>query len=117
MARQMQSICRHNQNESLWNSDLVGYFQRSAGYRKVADQTINPASAEPDGSGFQHPVSRCSATFGHEIEVRQNPKESIKPNDNSAGQAAPAKERNAPTVISSASEIDFLEITGAARQD
>jgi hypothetical protein len=77
-AWQVQSIAWHIQDKSLRNSGRGSDFQRGSGRREVADQAINGPAAEPDGSAFQHAMTRRSAMFGHGVTICRNPKKSIK---------------------------------------
>jgi hypothetical protein len=78
MARQMQSIARHNQYKSLGERGSAGYFYRRSRNGQVADQAIDGVAAKLNHSHFQDVVTRCSAIFGHRADLGQNPEESVK---------------------------------------
>jgi hypothetical protein len=78
MAGQLQAIARHNQYESLRELGSAGQVYRRSGNGQITDQAIHSAAAELNSSDFQDVVAGRSATFGHEIKLRKNSKESLK---------------------------------------
>jgi hypothetical protein len=78
VAGQMQPVARHGQHEPIGNSDLIGHLECGARGGEVADQAIDRAAAEPDCSGFQDAMTRCSSIFGHRIKLPATLKQSTK---------------------------------------
>jgi hypothetical protein len=78
VAGQMQPVAGHGQYEPIGNSDLIGHLECRARGGEVADQAIDRAAAEPDCSGFQDAMTRCSSIFGHRIKLPATLKQSTK---------------------------------------
>jgi hypothetical protein len=58
---------------------LAGHFQGGSGNRYVPHRAINRHAAKFNPCGFQDAITRRDASFHHSNEIRQIPKESIKP--------------------------------------
>ena len=70
MATPLELIARYKKRETVRDKQGGGYFERSAGFRDVANDAVNSTAAELNGSGLQCAATFCNPVMTHRAEIR-----------------------------------------------